>query len=415
MRFLVAASTAAWCVAGVAHAEMDLFSADAFSASLDLRAALSKGERSWAEDGFGKTRFSGGADSYALRTTLASADVIWRPRFSWNTYALVDVTMQPGQHAAFQISEAFLAYKTKPSETWGGSVKAGYFWPHISLEHDGPTWRVTNTIMPSAINSWVGEEVKVLGGEATLSRKLGDQQVLATAGIYGNNDTSGTLLTYRGWAMHDLRAVLDGRFPLSPLSPFMVTRQAQWTESSLELDNRAGYYGRLEWKPSESSSFHVFYYDNAGNRIAVDRKQWSWDTRFAEAGGKVWLTPEVKLTAQAMTGNTVMGFIRNGERWANVDFNSAYGMITKKIGDEGDTASLRLDWFETKDKSMRAADNNNERGWGLTAAYNHKLNDKMSFLVEGLTVDSNRPGRAYGGWPASIANTTFQAALRIDL
>jgi hypothetical protein len=400
---------------------MDLFSANTFSGALDVRAALSKGERSWAEDGFGKTRFSGGNDSYALRTTLASADLVWRPRFSWNSYALVDIAVQPGQHQAVEVSEAFLAYKTKPTDTWGASAKLGYYWPYISLEHDGPTWRVTNTITPSAINSWVGEEVKVLGGEATLSRKIAGQQVLATAGMFGNDDTSGTLLTYRGWAMHDLRSTLQGRFPLSPLSGFMITRQDQWTESSIEIDTRAGYYGRLEWQPSQSSSLHAFYYDNVGNRTAVEKHQWAWDTRFTEVGGKVWLTPETKLTAQAMTGNTIMGYPRItvaaplGERWANVDFNSAYGMITHKVGGAGDTASLRADWFEVKDKSMRAVDNNNERGWGVTAAYLHRIAPNVTLVGEALHVTSNRPSRAYGGWPAKVNDTTFQASLRIDL
>jgi hypothetical protein len=195
----------------------------------------------------------------------------------------------------------------------------------------------------------------------------------------------------------------------------MVTRQDQWTESSLEIDTRAGYYGRVEWKPSQSSAFHAFYYDNIGNRTAVEKKQWAWDTRFSEVGGKMWISPEVKVTAQAMAGNTVMGYLKNGERWANVDFNSAYAAVTRKMDDTGDTATLRLDWFETKDRSMRLVDNNNERGWAVTIAYNHKLSAHTSLVLEGLNVTSNRPSRTYAGVQPKVDGSTFQASLRIDL
>jgi hypothetical protein len=413
LRNVLAVSAAAWCVAGAAHAQADLFSADTISGFLDFRAALSKGERSWTDDGFGKTRFSGGRDTYALDATLASADLVWRPRFSWNVYGLLDATVQPGQQGMVEVSEGFVAYKSGPG-AWRVTAKAGYYYPEVSLEHEGATWRVADTITPSAINSWVGEEVKVAGAEVSASRKFGEQSLGGTFGIYGNDDTSGTLLSFRGWALHDLRSTFGGRFPLSRLSPFMSRRQDQWTEASLELDDRAGFYGRLEYRPTPSSAFHVFYYDNAGDRHAVTRKQWSWDTTFTEAGARVWLTPDVKLTAQAMHGETYMGFVTPSGIWADVEFNSAYASAMRQLT-ETSKVTVRADWFETNDKSMVAQDNNNERGWALTAGYSHKLNTHMTFLAEGLQVWSDRPSRSYAGVPRRVDGTTFQGALRIDL
>ena len=35
-----------------------------------------------------------------------------------------------------------------------------------------------------------------------------------------------------------------------------------------------GYYGRIEWRPPAPVALHVFYYDNAGNRTAVDLAPW---------------------------------------------------------------------------------------------------------------------------------------------
>ena len=67
--------------------------------------------------------------------------------------------------------------------------------------------------------------------------------------MFGWNDTSGTLLSFRGWALHGLTTGVDTQLDLPPLSPFMPYRQGPRTNPVLELDNRAGYYGRLEWRP----------------------------------------------------------------------------------------------------------------------------------------------------------------------
>ena len=40
------------------------------------------------------------------------------------------------------------------------SARAGLMWPPVSLEHEGADWHVKDSITPSAINSWIGEEVR---------------------------------------------------------------------------------------------------------------------------------------------------------------------------------------------------------------------------------------------------------------
>ena len=46
------------------------------------------------------------------------------------------------------------------------SVKAGAFFPTISLENDDLGWTSPYTLTPSAINSWIGEELRTIGSEA---------------------------------------------------------------------------------------------------------------------------------------------------------------------------------------------------------------------------------------------------------
>ena len=46
------------------------------------------------------------------------------------------------------------------------SVKTGAFFPTISLENDDLGWASPYTLTPSAINSWIGEELRTIGSEA---------------------------------------------------------------------------------------------------------------------------------------------------------------------------------------------------------------------------------------------------------
>src|SRR6185437_6111030 len=51
------------------------------------------------------------------------------------------------------------------------SAKAGAFFPTISLENDDLGWTSPYTLTPSAINSWIGEELRTIGSEGTLRWK----------------------------------------------------------------------------------------------------------------------------------------------------------------------------------------------------------------------------------------------------
>ena len=100
------------------------------------------------------------------------------------------------------------------------SARAGLMWPPVSLEHEGADWHVRDFITPSAINSWIGEEVKPLAAEGTFGASLGQHKLRATAALIAANDTAGTLLTFRGWALHDRTTLAFRSQPLPPLGTF---------------------------------------------------------------------------------------------------------------------------------------------------------------------------------------------------
>ena len=66
-------------------------------------------------------------------------------------------------------------------------------WPPVSLEHEGADWHVKDSITPSAINSWIGEEVRPVAPKRTLAATLGEHKLRATAALMAANDTAGTL------------------------------------------------------------------------------------------------------------------------------------------------------------------------------------------------------------------------------
>ena len=404
MRPLLPGLLAATAWSGAAQAQ-DLVSRETFAGVVDVRAYAADGEESWVDDAYGKARYGDGAG-----LDLGEATLAWRPRLNWEWDATVVAQVQPDQTNGVDLGEAFVSYRPVPRGPVRLRMRAGLYYPEISLEHEGPGWTLVDTLTPSAINSWVGEEVKVAGAEATVSGELdGGRTLSATAGGFWLGDTAGTLLTFRGWAMHDLRSTAFGRFPLPPLSPFMATKQPRFTTSLLELDDNIGWYARAEWT-SGPVRLNALYYDNMGDLISVNSdKEWSWDTRFWALGADVWVSDRTRLRAQAVSGVTLMGYA-TPEVWIDVEYRAAYLMLTHTLGDGA--VSGRLDVFETEDNTWQAIDPNQEDGWALTAAWRHPLRDRLDLVLEALHIESDRPSRVTAGVSPEQSQTVVQSALR---
>ncbi len=401
-------------LAGAARAEPEIFTRDTLHGEVDLRLAAADGEASFVDGGFGKTRFGGDADGgWRGHAVVAQAALEWNPRLNWEWSAVVDVTAQNGQSQAVDLMQAYVLYKPVPRSATRFEGRAGLFYPPISLEHDGKVWGLTNVITPSAINSWVGEEVKVLGVEAGFSHDFGDQAFGLTGGLFTHDDTAGTLLTYRGWALHDIKSTAHGDFPLPPLSAFGAGVQKVGTSSVLEVDHQIGFYGRAEWRPTGPLTLSALYYDNRGDEVGVtDDVQWAWKTTFTNAGLSLKLGEHTRLLAQAMWGRTVMGFPTPDGIFADVVFRSAYASLSHEIGPS--TLTGRVDLFDVHDHSVVVDDNNDESGWALTAAWRRALSEHADVRLEALHVNSDRPSRALAGDAPRQSQTLVQSSFRLS-
>src|SRR4051794_13488805 len=222
------------CAPTSAAAGPDLFSADTLEVSGDLRLVAVNGERSWVDGGLGKFR-SGSDSDLRVRPQLGNLNLIWQPQLGWSLSATVVGSLQGGERTEAGLSQAYLSFKPMRGSKVAFSARAGLMFPPVSLEHEGADWHVKDSITPSAINSWIGEEVRPLAIEGTLAASLGEHKLRATAAIFAANDTAGTLLTFRGWALHDRMTLAWRRQPLPPLDDVIGSYQARFTHPLLDV------------------------------------------------------------------------------------------------------------------------------------------------------------------------------------
>jgi hypothetical protein len=382
--------------------------ADGLRGFIELRGAAVDGETSWLEHGFGKLRFSGDVGEDNFDTEGFGRGILeWRPQLTWNLDGVLVLQADTQLTPVVDVIEGYLDYRGSPSEGWRFDARAGLFFPPISLEHDEPGWTTTHTLTPSAINSWIGEEVKVLGAEVTARRNFGEEQSLsATFSLFGYNDTSGTLLAFRGWAMGDVMPGVSSRLPLPDRSfPYQ-----DFTRITFELDDLIGYYAQVQYKPMNNVTFDVTHYDNNGDRISDSHGQTDWETRFINLGARIAIDENTVLLAQAMDGQTVWGYLTPMGYWTDVDFASGYVMLAHDFGRH--SLAGRLEFFEVSDRSFSAWDNNDEDGWAATAAYGLDITPRLGLMIEGLHIESQRPARVDQGVDPDQEQTSLQTSLR---
>ncbi|MFL6765812.1 MAG: hypothetical protein ACJ8FO_11510 [Sphingomicrobium sp.] len=381
-----------------------------------MRLVAVDGEKSWVDGGFGKLR-SGSDGDFRVQPQLGNVSLVWKPQFSWSLGAIVVGSLQGGQRTQAGLSQAYLTFRPMRSSRIAVSARAGLMWPPVSLEHDGADWHVKDSITPSAINSWIGEEVRPLAAEATISASLGQHKLRATAALMAANDTSGTLLTFRGWALHDRTTLAFNRQPLPPLDEELAEYQAPFTHPLLDVGpgfaRRPGYYAKLSWQPPIPVRIELFRYDNRANPEDVDANlEWGWRTWFNHLGAVVDLGSGAQLKLQAMEGRTRMGFIEEGEsrRWVDNRFRSAFALLTRPFGPFALTA--RIDAFDTRNRGSDVDSEYDDKGWSAMLAAKRDW-AHVTGLVELLHVSSKRENREDVGLRPRQRQTQLQTEVRM--
>ena len=215
---------------------------------VDLRVGSSDATRSWTRDGLDKTRFDRDAGNIRLGQAFLRID----GEVANDVSASVVASASDDRRRLVDITEASLGWNPVPSSAWKTRVKFGAFFPVTSLEidYDSIGWTPARTISSSAINSWIGEELRTQGVELTMTRK-GVTEASAhdygfTLALLGRNDPIGSLLAWRGWSISDRITGLTESIRLADLPVYRpgggLPQQNRSIRIARELDYRPGFY-----------------------------------------------------------------------------------------------------------------------------------------------------------------------------
>lgn len=375
-----------------------------FHALLDVRAAVADAEPSWLDGDLGKTRYGEGGDSTSLR--LAEASLIAVPRFSWSTSGYLYVKADPEQVHALDVVEGYLSYQPVSTSAWRMRGKLGAFYPPISLENTGIGWTSPYTLSYSAINTWVGEELRGLAAEGSVIYHSELNEVSLVAALTAANDRAGTLLYRRGWAVHDFKPGINDTYPL-PFQPWAPNAAPERETPFLEIDERPGYYAGANWRYDRRYSVHALYFDNRTDPTTRERGEASWLTRFSSLGTQLELDHGVTLLAQYLVGDTLIDV---GARDVVLDYRAAYLLASKRI--DRHRVSLRTDWFEADHLGAVYGRDLSEDGWSLTLAYHYALTPQQRIIVEALRIDSVRAVREQVGREEDLDDLQLQIGYR---
>jgi hypothetical protein len=398
-----------------AASDLRLFTPDTLELNGDVRLVAVDGEKSWLDGGFGKLRYGSDGD-LKVRPRLGNADLVWKPQFTWSLSATVVGSVQGGERMQAGLSQAYLSFRPMRSSSGASfSARVGLMWPPVSLEHEGADWYVADSITPSAINSWIGEEVRPVAAEGTIGADLGSSKFRATAAILAANDTSGTLLTFRGWALHDRTTLAFNRWPLPPLDANMAEIQAPFTHPLIDLHSgfahRPGYYAKLAWALPIPVRIELFRYDNLASPTAMNPDlEWGWRTKFDNLGLVADLGGGAQLKAQALQGRTHMGYAMDGARWVDNRFRSAFALVTRPFGTFAVTG--RVDAFDTGNSGSIVGQDYDETGWSAMIAGKREWKH-ITGLIELLHVSSRRRDREDFGLAPRQNQTQLQAEVRM--
>lgn len=366
---------------------------------LDVRLVNSDGERTFVNGGLGTLRFDDTQSGLRLgRARIALSEAlgeVWSLRLDASDWG--DHDRNP-----VDLTEAYLQFRPYPFAGYRFRLEAGAFHAPISLENRAAGWESPYTLSYSAINTWLGEELRTIGVEGQLDwlgTRTGHGFDLAfTGGVFGWNDPAGVVLAHQGFALDDRQTTLFGRAGSSS-SVFH------------EIDGHAGYYAGIEARYFDRIVVRALHYDNRADPEAFDSaiRASAWDTHFNSVGLRAESADGWTLIAQYLDGET---YIERDDDYLAWPFKARFALVSRQLGDH--RLSIRYDSFAVESESTGGAGSQQGHAW--TAAYVFEPNTHWRFTLEWLRVTSDTANRALQlGLPSRATENQVQLAARFAL
>ncbi len=402
MRFGPVIAAMLLCAPALDAQALDIADGLTISGYGDLRIVAPTDQAGWLKGGLGKFRYGGGNSRARFAEGVAQID--WH--IADDLHAVLVLRAEPYDRNVVDALETYLRYAPAAAGDVSWSVKAGAFFPTISLENDDLGWASPYTLTPSAINSWIGDELRTIGSEAELQWKTGYGSFSAIGAVTCCNDQAGILMAGHGWTMDDRPTGLFERVRL-PVATQALFRAPLYANTGLfgEIDGRPGWYAGAGWQMAGIGKITVLRYDNQGDPADRTARDTAWDTRFWSAAARTRLGG-VTLIAQALRGDTVVagpGFV------SHTKFQSAFALASYDWDDF--RVSLREDLFATR-RAHAANAIWSEDGDAFTAAVSYAPRDWLRLTGELVAMTSRRGEYVPAGLGLHRTDTQFQFSTR---
>jgi hypothetical protein len=355
-------------------------------ALVDVRIVHGTKAPSWQEGGPGTLRYGGvqldnGRFERVTRFAISqlalepSGDLPWGVRLhaqvNWDG-DIDDRGDTSPDHDPVRLVEGFLR-RDWGDAAGGWGVLVGVSNPSFSLEHTGPAWTPRYTLTPSALNSWLWEDGRLLGLEGEWWRTTAsDIELDGFAGMGWGPDQLGILLARRGWVLSDFLSGINSAFPI-PGSDYVG-------HVFDERDGRPALYaGGSIRDPWKIGTFRAGYYDNLGN-LAVTGV---WETRYATAGVALQPLAGLDIIFQYLIGSTTT---RTAALSSNIQ--AFYPLISYRW--RAHRVAFRYDDFRVDDED--GPPSTAQHGHAFTVSYLFEFWRRHRVGFEYITVSSTRAG-----------------------
>lgn len=377
------------------------------------RGVNASGPASWLEGDFGRLEAGGDRDEFI---GVANLGVDWRPT-DWLELHASGVARSDvrGEDAGLVEAYADIRKEFAFDEL---RLRGGFFFLPASKENKDDNWASPYTIHFSALNTWIGEEVRPLGLDLQYRHTTSaGHTITGGATAFRANDTMGTLLGWRGWSVGDRLSTWGEVLPLPPLAslespngPFQKQRDDGTTPFTEDLDGNTGFSARVRYGVPQRGNIQYTYVDNGGDRAlyppGATSGEYSWDTRFHLLGAELGDPDRLVVAAEYMLGDTYMGLRPLPDSsFVNANFWATYLLLSGKRGRNRLTGRYELFATEEKDHSP-LGENNDESGRSWTFAWMLDITSALRGAVEFTQVTGKRESSR------RIDGRTFTAEVR---
>lgn len=365
----------------------------------DVRAVYADALPSFLYGGSGRLRFDD--DHQGLRVGRLMLAGRYRLGDSWTLNAVDGSYGDPDKHPA-DLTEFWLEARPFPTGPVRYRLRMGAFQLPVSLENRSVGWMTPYSLSSSAINTWLGEEIRIIGSEAE-ARWLGASSgyygdVAVQAAVFGWNDPAGVLIASRGWAIGDRQSTLFGGLGRP--------RQVFYRE----MDGRPGYYAGISWRHHERLELRALRYDNRADPGAGNRDGLAWRTQFTGLGARWEPDARWSVIAQTLQGQTYVGSDANSAEQFAESFRSWFVLLSRSWG--AGRLSLRYDHFSTHQHGGEYLPPSDDAGHGLMAAYLYDFNGHWQAVGEWQQVSSRFPPRELRGDRIYVTEKQLQLSMR---